>query len=81
MENLSSGTTLYVRAFATNSASFRLRCAGQLHDKEESLVTIGAHSERYCLDELDLDYDGKLQASEAVGDRILCTPDLGIASL
>lgn len=82
MENLSSGTTYYVRAFATNSAGTGYGAQVSFTTKEESLVTIeDAAFRQYCLDNFDLDYDGKLQASEAVEVTEINCSDLGITSL
>lgn len=82
IENLSSGTTYYVRAFATNDAGTGYGAQVSFTTKEESLVEIeDAAFKQYCLDNFDLDYDGKLQASEAVEVTEINCSDLGIASL
>lgn len=82
MENLSSGTTYYVRAFASNRAGTGYGEQMRFSTREESLVTIADEAFRqYCLDRFDADYDGKLQASEAAEVTEIDCSDLGIASL
>lgn len=82
IENLSSGTTYYVRAFATNAAGTGYGAQVQFTTREESLVEIpDAAFRQYCLDHFDLDYDGRLQASEAAEVTEIDCSDLGIESL
>lgn len=82
LENLSSGTTYYVRAFASNDAGTGYGAQVRFSTREESLVEIEDDAFRqYCLDNFDLDYDGRLQASEAVEVTEINCSDLGIGSL
>lgn len=82
MENLESGTTYYVRAFAISEAGTGYGEQVQFTTLEESLVTLpDANFMKYCLDSFDLNFDGKLQASEAVEVTKIDCSELGIASL
>lgn len=82
IDNLISGTTYYVRAFATNNNGTGYGQQVHFTTLAESLVEIEDEAFRqYCLDRFDLDYDGRLQASEAAEATEIDCSGLGIASL
>lgn len=82
IDNLESGTTYYVRAFAVSSEGTGYGEQVSFTTREESLITLAdANFMAYCLESFDLNFDGKLQASEAADVKVIDCTDRGVASL
>lgn len=82
LENLRSGTTYYVRAFASNDAGVAYGAQVSFTTLTESLVEVPDQAfMQYLLDNFDENWDGQLQTGEVEAVTSIDCSGLGIVSL